>query len=164
MPRPRTATDEPLRFELVSAQAVLTARSHNRFVLCPACHTDSPHYLFHRAGVRFVRCTACSAVYVNPARPATLVRIDPGLLGRNDPVVMRGWLGDRVGRREEEAPMFGMPTLVSAECSGRRSTADVWLGRVSARAARALVPIVASDESRLRSSPALGARARVGEG
>jgi hypothetical protein len=27
-----------------------------------------PSYLFHRAGVRFVRCSACSAVYVNPAR------------------------------------------------------------------------------------------------
>ena len=72
MPRPRPATDEPLRFEFASTPAVLTARSHNRFVACPVCQVDSARYLFHRAGVRFVRCTACDAVYVNPARERPL--------------------------------------------------------------------------------------------
>jgi len=76
MPRPRTATEEPLRFELASTPAVLTARSHNRFVLCPVCRAENPSYLFHRAGVRFVRCTACSAVYVNPARERPLNDLD----------------------------------------------------------------------------------------
>jgi hypothetical protein len=61
-------TDDRLRFELTPTPAVLTARSHRRFVSCPACRADAPSYLFHRAGVRFVRCTGCSAVYVNPAR------------------------------------------------------------------------------------------------
>jgi len=65
---PRTAPDEPLRFELAPTPAVQTARSHNRFVACPACRADSAQHLFHRAGVRFVRCTSCDAVYVNPAR------------------------------------------------------------------------------------------------
>jgi len=76
MPRPRTATDEPLRFELAPTPAVLTARSHNRFVLCPACQADSSGYLFHQAGVRFVRCTSCGAVYVNPGRERPLNDLD----------------------------------------------------------------------------------------
>ncbi len=59
---------EPLRFQFASTSAVTTARAHNRFVACPACQADNPRYLFHRAGVRFVRCSGCSAVYVNPAR------------------------------------------------------------------------------------------------
>lgn len=66
MSRPRT--DEPLRFEFPLTAAVTTARSHKRFVACPACQADVPKYLFHRTGVRFVRCAACSAIYVNPAR------------------------------------------------------------------------------------------------
>jgi hypothetical protein len=71
-----------LRFELEPTSAVLTARSHNRFVVCPACQADSPAYLFHRAGVRFVRCSRCSAVYVNPAREhpkndLDIARVDP---------------------------------------------------------------------------------------
>jgi len=65
--RPVT-TEEPQRFEFAPTSAVATSRSHNRFVVCPACQADVPSYLFHRAGVRFVRCAACSAVYVNPAR------------------------------------------------------------------------------------------------
>ena len=77
MSRPRPATtDEPLRFELAPTSAVLTARSHNRFVLCPVCQVDNSSYLFHRAGVRFVRCTGCSAVYVNPAREHPLNDLD----------------------------------------------------------------------------------------
>ena len=56
------------RFEFEPTSAVATARSHNRYVVCPSCQGDTPQYLFHRAGVRFVRCAACSAVYVNPAR------------------------------------------------------------------------------------------------
>lgn len=55
-------------FQFRPTSAVRTARAHNRFVDCPACEADRPSYLFHRAGVRFVRCTACGAVYVNPTR------------------------------------------------------------------------------------------------
>jgi hypothetical protein len=61
--------DEPAKvFEFKPTTAVATARSHNRFVPCPACRADHPAYLFHRAGVRFVRCTTCGVVYVNPMR------------------------------------------------------------------------------------------------
>jgi hypothetical protein len=55
-------------FQFRPTAAVRAARAHNRFVDCPACQADRPSYLFHRAGVRFVRCTACGAVYVNPTR------------------------------------------------------------------------------------------------
>jgi hypothetical protein len=68
MYRARTAMPDAPRFEFEPTSAVATARSHNRYVACPACKADLPSYLFHRAGVRFVRCAACSAVYVNPAR------------------------------------------------------------------------------------------------
>jgi len=77
MSPPRTATtDEPPRFEFAPTSAVKAARSHNRFVACPACQADTPAYLFHRAGVRFVRCAGCGAVYVNPARERPLNYFD----------------------------------------------------------------------------------------
>lgn len=57
-----------MRLEFTSTPAVVTARSHSRYVVCPACQRDVPKYLFYRAGVRFVRCANCEAVYVNPAR------------------------------------------------------------------------------------------------
>ena len=64
-----TGTNGSVRsFQFRPTSAVRTARAHNRFVDCPACEADRPSYLFHRAGVRFVRCTACGAVYVNPTR------------------------------------------------------------------------------------------------
>jgi hypothetical protein len=64
-----TRTNGSVRsFQFRPTSAVRTARAHNRFVDCPACEADRPGYLFHRAGVRFVRCTACGAVYVNPTR------------------------------------------------------------------------------------------------
>jgi hypothetical protein len=54
--------------EFEPTTAVSAARAHKRFVPCPACHADNPRYLFHRTGVRFVRCGTCAMVYVNPAR------------------------------------------------------------------------------------------------
>ena len=61
---------EPRSFEFEPTAAVSTARAHKRFVKCPACQADNPAYLFHKTGVRFVRCGACGMVYVNPARDA----------------------------------------------------------------------------------------------
>jgi|HubBroStandDraft_6_1064221.scaffolds.fasta_scaffold21185_2 hypothetical protein len=59
---------EPRTFEFEPTAAVSTARAHKRFVSCPSCQTDNPRYLFHKTGVRFVRCAACGMVYVNPTR------------------------------------------------------------------------------------------------
>jgi len=64
------AAHEPRTFEFEPTAAVSAARAHTRFVQCPACQADNPRYLFHKTGVRFVRCAACGMVYVNPARDA----------------------------------------------------------------------------------------------
>jgi hypothetical protein len=71
----RSRTEEP-RFVFATTPAVTAARSHNRYVVCPACQADIPTYLFHRTGVRFVRCAACAAVYVNPAREQPINNFD----------------------------------------------------------------------------------------
>jgi hypothetical protein len=75
-------------FEFIPTAAVTTARAHKRFVCCPSCDSDTPRYLFHRAGVRFVRCGSCGAVYVNPARehPVNYLAIDraPVAVGARD--------------------------------------------------------------------------------
>ena len=73
-PRPATpqlqaeASDDARRFLFEPTPAVHAARVHTRFVSCPACQADNPRHLFHKRGVRFVRCAACGMVYVNPAR------------------------------------------------------------------------------------------------
>ncbi|HEX4447392.1 MAG TPA: glycosyltransferase [Polyangiaceae bacterium] len=59
--------NEPRAFEFEPTPAVSAARAHTRYVRCPACQADNPRYLFHKTGVRFVRCAACGMVYVNPA-------------------------------------------------------------------------------------------------
>ncbi len=71
-----TTPDLPTRFEFAPTTAVNASRAHSQFVRCPACQADTPTYLFHRTGVRFVRCTSCGAVYVNPARPRPVNNLD----------------------------------------------------------------------------------------
>jgi hypothetical protein len=66
------ATSGPRRFEFTSTPAVLTARARGSFVPCPVCDADNERYLFHKLGVRFVRCRSCGLVYANP--PATASR------------------------------------------------------------------------------------------
>ena len=60
------------RFEFVATPAVLRARSRGSFVDCPVCQANNERYLFHKMGVRFVRCRSCGLVYANP--PATTGR------------------------------------------------------------------------------------------
>jgi hypothetical protein len=64
------SASEPRAFEFEPTAAVSAARAHTRFVRCPACQSDNARYLFHKTGVRFVRCAGCGLVYVNPARDA----------------------------------------------------------------------------------------------
>jgi ribosomal protein S27E len=47
--------------------AVAESRARSRYVDCTLCRSDHSAYLFHRVGVRFVRCQNCGLVYVNPA-------------------------------------------------------------------------------------------------
>jgi hypothetical protein len=46
--------------------AVAVSRTQSRYIDCPVCQTDHSEYLFHRTGVRFVRCVNCGMVYVTP--------------------------------------------------------------------------------------------------
>jgi hypothetical protein len=58
---------------------------------------------------------------------STLARNDPGVLARNDPVLMRGRGRPRTGdgrrRRAEEASVLEVPPMVHARPPGRRSAA-----------------------------------------
>jgi hypothetical protein len=62
---------EPKRaFFFEPAPAVAASRARSRYVDCAVCGEDNADYLFHRTGVRFVRCKSCGLVYVNPVGPA----------------------------------------------------------------------------------------------
>jgi hypothetical protein len=54
-------------FVFESTPAVVVSRQRSRYVDCPVCQADHSRYLFHRTGVRYVRCGNCGLVYVSPA-------------------------------------------------------------------------------------------------
>jgi hypothetical protein len=56
----------PRRLEFSPTETVESARRRDRYMDCPACGSRSERYLFHRMGVRFVRCRACDLVYEDP--------------------------------------------------------------------------------------------------
>lgn len=59
--------DEPERsFRFSATPAVAQSRARSRYIDCSLCGADHADYLFHKVGVRFVRCRACGLVYVNP--------------------------------------------------------------------------------------------------
>lgn len=69
MQRPPTTRE----FEFEPTPAVAASRARSRYTACPVCNADSAEYLFHKTGIRFVRCSNCATVYVNPigdARPS----------------------------------------------------------------------------------------------
>jgi ribosomal protein S27E len=57
--QPRSYTFEP-------TPAVVESRSRSQYVDCAVCQADHSQYLFHKTGVRFVRCRTCGMVYANP--------------------------------------------------------------------------------------------------
>lgn len=60
--------DRDFAFSLTPA--VAASRTRSRYVACSVCQVDNSRYLFHRVGVRFVRCRTCGSVYVNPVGEA----------------------------------------------------------------------------------------------
>ncbi len=74
----------PRRFEFVPTPSVLSARARAAFISCPACETDSERYLFHKLGVRFVRCRSCGVVYANPPVIADRHYFDVDAVGQHD--------------------------------------------------------------------------------
>jgi hypothetical protein len=62
--------------------AVVESRARSRYVMCAVCRADNSQYLFHKAGVRFVRCRTCRMVYVNPVGDARVNFFDVERLGQ----------------------------------------------------------------------------------
>ena len=58
------------QLDFTPTPAVESARRRAEYIACPACRSESQHYLFHRTGARFVRCRACGLVYADPIDPA----------------------------------------------------------------------------------------------
>ena len=71
----RPASDAPLRVRADPGGAGLACP--RLLHACPVCASDNERYLFHKLGVRFVRCRSCGLVYANP--PAAT---EPSLLRR----------------------------------------------------------------------------------
>ena len=67
MQEPR-ANERAFSFRLTPS--VEASRDRPRYVDCSICGADHSQYLFHRVGVRFVRCRSCGMVYVNPVGEA----------------------------------------------------------------------------------------------
>jgi len=62
--------------------AVSASRASSRYIDCPVCQADHSSYLFHRTGVRFVRCANCGMVYVTPASDARANWLDIDRVGQ----------------------------------------------------------------------------------
>jgi ribosomal protein S27E len=69
-------------FEFEPTRAVVESRARSRYVMCSVCRADNSQYLFHKAGVRFVRCRTCRMVYVNPVGDARVNYFDVETLGQ----------------------------------------------------------------------------------
>src|SRR5262249_44842676 len=69
--------------------AVDAARRRDQYIPCPACGSTAQRYLFHRTGVRFVRCRACNLAYADPVDPAERAYFDIGALGQHDEAIDR---------------------------------------------------------------------------
>ncbi len=70
--------------------AVAASRSRNQYVDCSVCRADHSEYVFHRVGVRFVRCRNCGLIYVSPVGDDVTNFLDIDALGdRTDPIERR---------------------------------------------------------------------------
>ncbi len=56
--------------------AVAASRARSTYINCAACQSATSDYLFHRTGVRFVRCRNCGLVYVSPVGDARVNYFD----------------------------------------------------------------------------------------
>jgi hypothetical protein len=65
-PSEKRAASSSRGYSFEPTPAVVASRARSRYVSCSLCRTEASEYLFHRVGVRFVRCAGCGFVYVNP--------------------------------------------------------------------------------------------------
>lgn len=128
-------TDRELVFE--PTPAITASRARARFIPCPACHEERPVHLFHKTGVRFVRCSSCGVIYVNPTTSDRPTYFDIAAVGQHEQPADRKLLLQSVGE------MFELLQRLIAEAGLSRPTRSVLLGRylpefADLRAARAL--------------------------
>lgn len=70
------------RHSFAPSPSVRAARDRTHYVACSVCSEAHSEYLFHRAGVRFVRCSGCGLVYVSPVGGAGPCYFDIAEVGR----------------------------------------------------------------------------------
>jgi hypothetical protein len=70
--------DAMRQLDFTPTPAVQSARRRAQYIACPACGSESQRYLFHRTGIRFVRCRACDVVYADAIDPAETVDVVGG--------------------------------------------------------------------------------------
>lgn len=71
-------------FVFESTPAVAASRARSQYVDCSVCGKDNSEYLFHRVGVRFVRCRTCDLVYVSPVGASARNYFDLAAFGQHD--------------------------------------------------------------------------------
>ncbi len=71
-------------FVFESTPAVAASRARPQYIDCSVCGSDNGEYLFHRVGVRFVRCRSCGLVYVSPVGAPARNYFDLATFGQHD--------------------------------------------------------------------------------
>ncbi len=103
------------RFEFEPTPAVRASRARGAFTPCPVCASDSERYLFHKLGVRFVRCRSCGLVYANPPAAAGRRYFDVDAVGQHHATRPRSSSSTtsstiiRTGCRRSSEPHRGRP-------------------------------------------------------
>src|SRR5215472_8618006 len=103
--------------------AVAEARARSQYVSCASCGSDHATYLFHKVGVRFVRCRACGLAYANPIAQRATNYFDVAKMGQYATERERQLAARDLGECLER---------IAAEferCEGRPARSFVLLGR-----------------------------------
>jgi hypothetical protein len=112
----------PRDFVFEPTPAVAASRARSRYVSCSVCGTDNSEYLFHRVGVRFVRCRTCGLVYVNPVGEAGRSYFDVASFGQHNEHDQRNLVRDF-------STLLDQVTRGFAKENGRAPKKTVLLGR-----------------------------------
>jgi hypothetical protein len=138
--------------------AVAASRRRSLFIDCPVCQADHSEYLFHRAGVRFVRCRTCGMVYVTPASTIRPNWLDIERVGQYER------LEDRALCTSDFDALLARFAADYERVEGRKLTRTVLLGRflpefaATATARRVGLDVIAIDDA---SFHALAAESRL---
>ena len=112
------------RFTFDPTPAVAASRARTRYIDCPVCESDRSDYLFHRTGLRFVRCHACKVVYVNPVGNVRVNYFDIDRSGQ-----YAGTPADRASAIDEFDEVLAKLAAEYERVEGKPLTRVVLLGR-----------------------------------